>query len=195
MVVGHLQSPESPFAGRADFVGQYTNSSLRPVPNYVLRPRLHRKIKEQLHDPNSDGEEGARILVVWGLGGSGKSQLVLKYIREYQQDYTGVFWIEAGSKETIERDYVQIYRLLYGRQTDAGQEIVKVEDAVPAVKRWFQSREGRWLVILDSADTIDNDQDIISISTWDISCQTRRECILSLRHEAQPPKRSRNWKR
>ena len=39
-----------------------------------------------------------------------------------------------------------------------GQEIVKVEDAVPAVKRWFQGREGRWLVVLDSADTIDNER-------------------------------------
>ncbi len=36
--------------------------------------------------------------------------------------------------------------------------MVKVEDAVPAVKRWFHIREGRWLVILDSADTIDDDQ-------------------------------------
>ena len=35
---------------------------------------------------------------------------------------------------------------------------MKVEDAVPAVKRWFYGREGRWLVILDSADTIDDDQ-------------------------------------
>ncbi len=103
--------------------------------------------------------EDVRILVVWGLGGAGKSQLMLNYIREYRRDYAAVFWIEAGSKESIERDYVQIYRLLYGRQTDAGQEVVKVEDAVPAVKRWFHDHEGRWLVVLDSVDTIDNDRD------------------------------------
>ena len=100
-----------------------------------------------------------RILVVCGLGGAGKSQLVLKYIHEYRCDYTAVFWIEAGSKESIERDYIQIYRLLYSRQVDTGHEMVKIEDAVPAVKRWFHGREGRWLVVLDSADTIDNDGD------------------------------------
>ena len=122
------------------------------------RPRLHQKIKEQLHDLQDDGVEEVRILVVWGLGGAGKSQLVLNYIREYRQDYSAVFWIEAGSKESIERDYIQIYRLLYGRPLGAGQEIVKVEDAVPAVKCWFHGREGRWLVVLDSADTIDNDR-------------------------------------
>ena len=42
-------------------------------------------------------------------------------------------------KESIERDYIQYYRLLYGRQTDTGQEIVKVQDVVPAVK-WFYGR-------------------------------------------------------
>lgn len=75
------------------------------------------------------------------------------------EDYRAVFWIEAGSKETIERDYIQIYSLLFDRSTGAGQETVKVKDAVPAVKRWFQGRKGRWLVVLDSADTVDNDQD------------------------------------
>ena len=99
-----------------------------------------------------------RTLVVWGLGGAGKSQLVLNYVREYRRDYTAVFWIEAGSKESIERDYVQIYRILSGRQMNTGDEMVKVEDAIAAVKRWFHGREGRWLVVLDSADTIDDDQ-------------------------------------
>ncbi|KAI9715703.1 MAG: hypothetical protein M1812_005855 [Candelaria pacifica] len=142
------------------YEGHYAHSSLRPVPNYVSRPRLHQKIKEQLHDLKDDGVEDVLVLVVWGLGGAGKSQLVLNYIREYRRDYTAVFWIEAGTKESIERDYVQIYRLLYGaRQMDAGHEIVKVEDAVPAVKRWFHGREGRWLVVLDSADSIDSDRD------------------------------------
>ncbi|KAL8719781.1 MAG: hypothetical protein Q9181_008020 [Wetmoreana brouardii] len=152
------QATESNLAARADYVGHYANSSLRPVPNYVLRPGLHQKIKEALHDPDNDQEDNARILAVYGLGGMGKSQLVLNYIQEYRRDYQAIFWIEAGSKETIERDYIQVYRLLYGRQTDAGQGIVKVEDAVPAVKRWFQGRNGRCLVVLDSADNIDNNQ-------------------------------------
>ena len=34
---------------------------------------------------------------------------------------------------------------------------------MPAVKRWFHGHEGRWLVVLDRADTIDNDQNIFYI--------------------------------
>ncbi len=127
--------------------------------NIVLRPELDQQIKEQLHDRDDEEGNGPRILVVYGLGGSGKSQLVLNYVRECRRDYIWVFWIEAGLKATIERDYVQIYHLLYGRSTGAGPETVTVEDAVPAVKRWFDGREGRWLVVLDSADSIDNEHD------------------------------------
>ncbi|KAL8799610.1 MAG: hypothetical protein Q9182_005761 [Xanthomendoza sp. 2 TL-2023] len=52
-----------------------------------------------------------------------------------------------------------IHRLLYGRPLGTGQEILKAEDAVPAVKHWFPGREGQWLVVMDSADSIDNNQD------------------------------------
>ena len=84
---------------------------------------------------------------------------MLSYVQEYREDYRAVFWIEMGSRETIKRDYLQIYGLLYGRSTAASQETVRLEDAVPAIKRWFQGQEGRWLVALESADMIDNDQD------------------------------------
>ncbi|KAF7508557.1 hypothetical protein GJ744_009106 [Endocarpon pusillum] len=122
------------------FQGQYVYSSLRPTANYVHRPQLHKEIREQLHDRKDENGEDVQVLTVWGL------------------DYKAVFWIEAGSKETTERDYIQIYGL-YGRPTRACPETPPLEDAVPAVKRCFQGQEGRWLVVLDSADTIDNEQD------------------------------------
>jgi hypothetical protein len=66
--------------GRADYVGQYAHSSLGLVANYVPRPTLQRKIKEQLHDGRESGGAQTRMLAVWGLGVSGKLQLVLNYI-------------------------------------------------------------------------------------------------------------------
>jgi tetratricopeptide (TPR) repeat protein len=123
----------------------------------VPRPELHAKIRKQLHDTLSDTDQEAKVLVVWGLGGAGKSQLVLNYIQEYRHDYSAVFWIEAGQKETLERDYIQIYRLLVNCRPATGSETVQIADAVAAVKNWFQCHPGRWLVVLDSADSIDNE--------------------------------------
>lgn len=85
--------------------------------------------------------------------------MVSHYVQECRQDYNEVFWIEAGQKETIERDYLQIYQRLCIRSSGPSQDMVKIEDAVLAVKSWFHGQEGRRLLIFDSADSIDNDQD------------------------------------
>ena len=118
------------------------------------RPRLHDQIRRQLHDVQDEATD-TRILVVSGLGGSGKSQLVLNYVREYRMDYKAIFWVEAGQKESIERDFLQIYRQLFDRPLTVAQELLKMEDVVPAVKSWFHTQTSRSLMVFDSADGID----------------------------------------
>ena len=125
----------------------------------MARPGLQQKIKEQLHSVLSGNEQDTRTLVIYGLGGSGKSQLALNFVHTCREDYASIFWIEAGQKETIERDYLTIYRLLFSRLS-AGSELPTVEEAVPMVKSWFYGQSGRFLVIFDSADTIDDADEI-----------------------------------
>jgi hypothetical protein len=59
-------------------------------------------------------------------------------------------------KESIERGYLQIYQLLFDPTSVTRLDAVNVEDAVVAVKRWFHGQTERSLVVLDSADTIDD---------------------------------------
>jgi tetratricopeptide (TPR) repeat protein/uncharacterized C2H2 Zn-finger protein len=98
------------------------------------------------------------VLGVWGLGGAGKSQLVLKYLEDCNKDYVATFWIEAGQKQSLDRDLRLIYQLLSGVSAIVS-EAIKSEDAVLAVKSWFQKRSGPYLLIFDSADTIDDEND------------------------------------
>jgi tetratricopeptide (TPR) repeat protein len=157
LLISH--SVDSKVAPQPDYSGHYSFSSFGPVSTYVNRPGLHDRIKEQLHDRLEETEPGARILVVWGLGGAGKSQLVLNYLQECRSDYSAAFWVETGQKESLERDFLQIYRLLYGLREGQGESMVKIDDAVLAVKNWFHGRDGRWLLVFDSADAIDDKDD------------------------------------
>jgi hypothetical protein len=50
---------------------------------------------------------------------------------------------------------MSMYRLLCARLS-AGSESPTVEEAVMMVKNWFHGQSGRFLVIFDSADTIDD---------------------------------------
>ena len=99
------------------------------------RPRLRDKLRRQLtQERTQEDGQGSRIVVVWGLGGAGKTQLVLSYIQQHRQEYTASFWIEASRKETVERDFLQIYRLLFD-VTTSGDNTIKIEDAVLVLGR------------------------------------------------------------
>ncbi|EUC26875.1 hypothetical protein COCCADRAFT_31470 [Bipolaris zeicola 26-R-13] len=102
---------------------------------------------------------GTKTLVVWGLGGAGKTQLVLDYVQQHRDQYKATFWIEAERKESLERDFVRLYQTLFGLYTSAGQETaISVEDAVARVKSWFAGQRGRWLIVFDGADTIEDEK-------------------------------------
>jgi hypothetical protein len=101
----------------------------------------------------------------------GKTQLVLDYVRQHHADYKATFWIEAGRKESLERDIVNLYQTLFGMQMVAGQETVSVDRAVVGVKSWFSGQRGPWLMVFDGADTIKNEEAseyIDSLSTIEV---------------------------
>jgi hypothetical protein len=74
---------------------------------------------------------------VWGLSRAGKTQLVLEYVQHYWTDYKAVFWIEAGQKESLERDFVNPYQTLYGAHGIAGQDAVSIDMSVPPLLSGF----------------------------------------------------------
>jgi hypothetical protein len=75
----HSRCADSTAAAQPDYAGQFSYSSLEPVKAYVPRVTLRDEIRRQLYDNTAD--TSTKTLVVWGLGGAGKSQLVLDYVR------------------------------------------------------------------------------------------------------------------
>ena len=90
--------------------------------------------------------------MIYGLGGSRKAQagpeLCTHAPRRLRIDV-----LDKGRIERIvERDYLSMYRLLFGRLS-AGSELPTVAEAVTMVKSWIHDRSGRSLVIFNGAAT------------------------------------------
>lgn len=85
-----------------------------------------------------------------GLGGIGKTQLVLEYAYRYRDDYQAVFWVFAESSDLIVSDFLTIAALLDLPERNE-QEQQKI---VNAVLHWFDTHEG-WLLILDNAEDLE----------------------------------------
>lgn len=129
-----------------------------PVGFFVPRVGLEDQIKRCLHDSAALRGQSPKILMVHGLGGAGKSQLVLSYVRSFRQDYSSVFIVDASTRASVERDYQQIYRMLHGPFTVTPSQTISVDNAIDAVKSWFNGSDKRCLLVFDSADNMHHSQ-------------------------------------
>jgi hypothetical protein len=49
-----------------------------------------------------------RVLIVHVLGGIGKTQLCIEFVRRYQEKYTAVFWLDGSSEDALQRSFIDV---------------------------------------------------------------------------------------
>jgi tetratricopeptide (TPR) repeat protein/transcriptional regulator with XRE-family HTH domain len=84
-----------------------------------------------------------------GLGGIGKTQVVLEYAYRHAQDYEAVFWVRADSRDMLVAGFLEIAHAVNLPERDDWDQAVMVA----AVKSWLSQHTG-WLLILDNADEL-----------------------------------------
>ncbi|KAF4453783.1 hypothetical protein F53441_3609 [Fusarium austroafricanum] len=95
--------------------------------------------------PHAGGSGSAAL---WGLGGTGKTQIALHYA--YQRCIDGecsVFWVHADSEANFTSDYETI-----GKELELDDNLTGA-DLLDAVRRGIESRS-KWLLVIDNADDL-----------------------------------------
>ncbi|HWS83168.1 MAG TPA: hypothetical protein VN207_02805 [Ktedonobacteraceae bacterium] len=88
-----------------------------------------------------------RPLAICGLGGIGKTQIVLEYVYSSLSLYHAILWVRADSRAEIISSYIAIAALL-----DLPQQNEKDEtQVIAAVMNWLQTQK-KWLLIFDNGD-------------------------------------------
>ncbi|KEP46281.1 kinesin light chain, partial [Rhizoctonia solani 123E] len=87
------------------------------------------------------GKNEQRICVVYGLGGVGKTQLVLNVVEHTWNEWDHVIYIDASSTESIEKVLKE-----FGLAKMIGQTYYDVIN-------WLVASGERWLMVFDNADT------------------------------------------
>lgn len=127
---------------------------------YAERPQLSQELEEKLSETH--GGELAHAVAVVGLGGTGKTQLVLRYLQKHQEEYDTVLWLDVRSVETARSSFERCCRALSLKvEASLGDGPLQDVPPVQAVLSLLRARgEGkRWLVVLDNADDL----------SWDVS--------------------------
>ncbi|KAG9120792.1 hypothetical protein FRC07_003570 [Ceratobasidium sp. 392] len=109
--------PSTIFTGRADILTQ--------MENYFM------------DDPQSNMRH---VFVLHGLGGSGKTQIALKFVQKHREVFWGVFYIDASSTGSISASLKAIALVAGAGST--------MDDALA----WLVGQENKWLMVFDNAD-------------------------------------------
>ncbi|KAF5709861.1 tetratricopeptide-like helical domain-containing protein [Fusarium globosum] len=97
-------------------------------------------------------------VVIHGLGGIGKTQLTVAFIKRNHAHYSAVFWMNATDEETLKQSFVKAAeRILQEHPSVTYLERAvahrDMDELVKAVQRWFGERSNnRWLIIYDNYD-------------------------------------------
>jgi tetratricopeptide (TPR) repeat protein len=86
------------------------------------------------------------VVILSGLGGSGKSRLALKYVHDLRANYDVVYWVRAEDPTTMMNDLARL-ALQLGLTEVASPDRTTM---LPLVHRWLETN-ARWCLVFDNA--------------------------------------------
>lgn len=135
-----------------------------PVKFFAARKELE-FIAEYLYCPTND-PTCSTIITLTGLGGPGKTQLILQYASKQRESYGVVLWFDARSMETLRESFEYAACQLCGialpsfhqSSISASKEMSLHQPSIDInfYKIWkeLRSRGQRWLLLFDEVDDI-----------------------------------------
>ncbi|KAI0159869.1 hypothetical protein GGR52DRAFT_165440 [Hypoxylon sp. FL1284] len=106
-------------------------------------------------NPSKPGRKGT---VLFGIGGSGKTQLALHYIRANKDLYKAIIWINALTPEQTSQSFADAFHWISNSwpAKDLPNPHVGDDKKGFVLSRLRSTLYRNWLLILDSADDVDN---------------------------------------
>ena len=164
---------------------------LRTVSTYVDRRELSSVLEHKLNAEVND-IDSPYTLLIHGLGGTGKTQLALKYVEEHGRNYDPVLWIDAKDPESVLSSFercAEELQLRMGQTRRTGTALANSQ-SVQAVLRFLRARKSsdkKWLVVVDNADEFGwGLQTVLPQAGWGnliITSQDSQACSLFPRYD------------
>ncbi len=153
------------------------------LPRYVVPyfvPRLDELSQLIRFLAPSHASERRKVYVIHGLGGAGKTQLMLEFARSYKTDYTSIFWLNGATEDLLRQSLLDTAsRIASGpivealqkyataqKESSESQELASgpsgsttasipslLQAVISAVRDWLEfGGNKKWLLLFDNVD-------------------------------------------
>ncbi|KAF2730312.1 hypothetical protein EJ04DRAFT_396871, partial [Polyplosphaeria fusca] len=128
-------------------------ASFPEAAEFVAREEELSKMHGLLH-----GHSSRAAVVLHGLGGIGKTQLAVEYVRQHKEKHTAIFWLNANDEDSLRLSFRTIAQQILEHCPSTGilgdlDLEGDLNRVVNAVKAWFSLRGNTyWLIIFDNYD-------------------------------------------
>lgn len=143
--------PHPSFAAKYDKPIRFNLRLKNPL--FCGRENVLEQIDEKLNSINE-----RKVVVLYGMGGIGKTQIALEYVYRNQHKYSTVVWLDASDFNTLNKK-CRDFLLEYSKINDL--ELLSNADILPTIFRKFINNRANSLIIFDNADYIDYDDEEI----------------------------------
>ncbi|XP_067018529.1 uncharacterized protein [Acropora muricata] len=128
------------------------------------------------HTRNTKG--GFIHSAICGLGGVGKTSLVVEFLSQHEEDYPGgIFWISGENNEVFQRSLNEVARQLGTFQNDFS---ISLSNTLECLKR----KEHMWCLVVDNLDELEMSDDMKKLLTGHWKHKACGHIIITTRREA-----------
>ncbi|KAK4899558.1 hypothetical protein LTR27_003291 [Elasticomyces elasticus] len=135
-----LKGIQASLAGPVSTINEFFDTPQAVDSCYIGREEESAILAKSMFSENN-GQQQQRRFVVYGVGGSGKTQFCCKFAQDYQQRFWAVFWVDGRSHDQLKQTLSQNVA-----------SVGKVSNNHDAALHWLSNQNQRWLLIIDNAD-------------------------------------------
>lgn len=130
-------------------------SDLSEVTQFVARDAELKKMEDIL---GAGSTAGRRTAILCGLGGIGKTQSAIAYLKRHRESYSAKIWLNARDETSLKQSFTNTAKWILRHHSSLtyiayALESQDADQVVNAVKRWLDDpKNDRWLLIFDNYD-------------------------------------------
>ena len=99
-----------------------------------------------------------KVVILHGLGGIGKTQLAVAFMKEQRDAYSAIFWLNGKSEDTLKQSFAGMAKRLHNKYPSSTLLKIAAEEKnankmVAAIQNWLSiEKNTRWILVFDNVD-------------------------------------------